>query len=124
MGQVKPVFDTNILIDYLNGIAAAKHEIERFAESYISSITWIEVMTGSRNPAEAQAIRRFLDGFRRVAVDLDVAELTIAIRQQYRIKLPDAIIWATARRKATLLVTRNTKDFPETEADIRVPYRL
>jgi predicted nucleic acid-binding protein len=39
-------------------------------------------------------------------------------------RLPDAIIWATARRKNTLLITRNTKDFPAGEPDIRVPYRL
>src|SRR5262245_646148 len=41
-----------------------------------------------------------------------------------RSQLPDAIIWATARRKNTLLVTRNIKDFPESEPDIRLPYRL
>jgi len=124
MGGVKPVFDTNILIDYLCGITPAKDEMSRYPEIYISTITWIEVMAGSRDRSEEQTVRRFLDGFVRVAVDQEIADLSFQIRRQHRVKLPDAIIWATARRKNTLLVTRNIKDFPESEPDIRLPYRL
>ena len=121
---MKPVFDTNILIDYLGGIRQAKEEISRFREAYISTITWVEVMAGSRDQAEEKAIRRFLEDFHCIAVDRDVADLSFQIRRQHRVKLPDAIIWATARQKNTLLVTRNTKDFPDSEPDIRVPYQL
>jgi predicted nucleic acid-binding protein len=121
---VKPVFDTNILIDYLSGITLAKDEISRFREAYISTITWIEVMAGSRDHSEEQSIRRFLEDFNCIAVDQEVASLSFQIRRQHRVKLPDAIIWATARHKHTLLVTRNTKDFPDSEPDIRIPYRL
>jgi len=38
-------------------------------------------------------------------------------------RLRDAAIWATAQRMGTLLVTRDTRDFPEGEPDIRFPYR-
>ena len=124
MGRVKPVLDTNILIDYLGEIPLAKEEISRFREAYISAVTWIEVMAGARDHAEERTIRRFLQGFTHVPVDQDVADLSFRIRRQHRVKLPDAIIWATARRKNTLLVTRNTKDFPDSEPDIRIPYRL
>jgi predicted nucleic acid-binding protein len=124
MVRLKPVFDTNILIDYLSGIPLAKDEILRFPEAYISTITWAEVMAGSRDQSEEKAIRRFLEDFHCMAVDQQVADLSFQIRRQHRVKLPDAIIWATARHKNTLLVTRNTKDFPDTEPDIRVPYRL
>ncbi len=37
-------------------------------------------------------------------------------------RLPDAIIWATAREASALLVTRNTKDFPADVPGVRVPY--
>lgn len=119
-----PVFDTNILIDYLSGIPQAQAELSRFADACISTITWIEVMAGSRDPGEQQTLRRFLEGFTCIAVDREVADLSFQIRRQHRVKLPDAIIWATARSKNTLLVTRNTKDFPAAEPDIRVPYQL
>jgi predicted nucleic acid-binding protein len=37
-------------------------------------------------------------------------------------RLPDAIILATARAESALLVTRNTKDFPRDDPASRVPY--
>ena len=44
--MVKALFDTCILIDYLNGIQSAKDEIELFKDKAISTITWMEVMVG------------------------------------------------------------------------------
>jgi predicted nucleic acid-binding protein len=39
-------------------------------------------------------------------------------------KLPDAIIWASALARHMLLVTRNVKDFPANDPGVRMPYRL
>jgi predicted nucleic acid-binding protein len=39
-------------------------------------------------------------------------------------RLPDAIIWASAKRENALLVTRNIRDFPEHEPGVRIPYRI
>ena len=47
----------------------------------------------------------------------------VELRRERRLRLPDAIIWATARCAGCLLVTRNTGDFPEDEPDVRVPYQ-
>jgi predicted nucleic acid-binding protein len=41
-----------------------------------------------------------------------------------RLKLPDAIGWASARLNEALLVTRNTKDFPAHESGVRIPYQV
>ncbi len=124
MERVKPVLDTNILIDYLNGISQAREEIEQFSEAFISEITWIEVMAGTQEGSEEDTVRGYLQNFDRVPVDHEVALWSLKIRRQHRVKLPDAIIWATARRKNTVLITRNTRDYPESEPDIRIPYRL
>jgi predicted nucleic acid-binding protein len=121
---VKPVLDTNILIDYLNGIPQASQELARYPASAISPITWIEVMAGATSNGEEARLRAFLGRFTTLPVDRTVAETSSVIRRQFRLRLPDAIIWATARTHSTLLVTRNTRDFPESEPDIRVPYRL
>jgi len=48
----------------------------------------------------------------------------VMIRQQRRIRLPDAIVWASAQQHSLLLVSRNTKDFPASEPGVRVPYKL
>lgn len=125
MGQVmKAVFDTNILVDYLNGIPAANHEIERYEEIAISIVTWMEVLAGTDDEEEEAITREFLSRFKVQPVEKAVAERAIKIRRQHKLKLPDAIIWATAKELGRILVTRNTKDFSEKDAGIRVPYHV
>ena len=125
MGQVmKAVFDTNILVDYLNGIAAASREIERYEEIAISVVTWMEVLAGADDAEEEAITREFLSRFKVQPVEKVVAERAIKIRRQNKLKLPDAIIWATAKELGRILVTRNTKDFLAKEAGIRVPYQV
>ena len=121
---MKALFDTNILIDYLNGIAAAKTEIEHHANRLISNITWMEVLAGAHDEEEEDVIELFLRDFRVVDLTRRIARTAVEIRRGRRIRLPDAIVWATARTESALLVTRNTKDFPKTEPGVRVPYAL
>lgn len=121
--MVSAVFDTNILIDYLNGIADARDELDRYADRAISVVTWMEVMVGT-SPATEEATRDFLHGFVLIELDDDVAEEAIVLRKSHRIKLPDAIVWASARRRSALLVTRNGKDFPAGDPGIRMPYSV
>jgi len=90
------LLDTNILIDYLNGIEAAREEIARYPNPCISPITWMEVMVGA-NEEEAPLVGQFLARFTPIAIDAEVASITVAIRREHRIRLPDAIIWASAR---------------------------
>lgn len=121
--MVKALFDTNVLIDYLNGIDAAAQELGRYASKAISIITWMEVMAGAA-PEEEAAVRAWLQSFEVLALDEATAERAVAIRKARRIRLPDAVIWATAQVDGRLLVSRNTKDFPETEPGVRLPYVL
>ncbi len=120
---MKAIVDTNILIDYLNGIQQAQQELDLYEEPCISLITWMEVLTGSQ-PEEEDTIREFLIRFRVIPIDKRIAEEAVRIRRERRLRLPDAIIWATARDAGSILVTRNTRDFPDDFPGIRVPYRL
>ncbi|MGL1834654.1 PIN domain-containing protein [Rhodocyclaceae bacterium SMB388] len=89
----------------------------------ISSITWMDVMVGADAQSEA-AVRAFLAGFTQVTITPRIAELAVERRREKRLRLPDAIIWASAKSEGAVLVTRNTKDFPEHHCDAHVPYRL
>ncbi|TXH66797.1 MAG: type II toxin-antitoxin system VapC family toxin [Thiothrix sp.] len=120
---MKALFDTNILIDYLNGIEAAKDEITRYSHIAISLVTWMEVLVGAK-PEEEVVIRRFLSRFALIPLTTTIAERAVDIRRTTKIRLPDAIIRASAEVEHALLVSRNTKDFPENEPWVRVPYRL
>jgi predicted nucleic acid-binding protein len=120
---LKALLDTNILIDYLKGIAVAREEVERYSEAAISVITWMEVMAGAK-PEEETGVRGFLSGFIAVPLSAAVMEQAVIRRREYRLKLPDAIIYASADVEKCLLVTRNTKDFLPDDPRVRVPYRL
>ena len=121
---MKTLFDTNILIDYLNGVDAAKVEVERPADRLVSIITWMEVLAGARDEAEEDVIELFLRDFRVVDLTRRVARGAVEIRRARRIRLPDAIVWASARAESALLVTRNTKDFPKDDPGLRIPYDI
>ncbi len=121
---MRAVIDTNILIDYLAGVEAARDELARHADASISAITWMEVLVGAADEPEAERLRWFLSGFHRIAIDDAVAELAVDIRRTHRMRLPDAIIWASARSVGGLLVTRNTRDFPSDDPGVRVPYSI
>jgi predicted nucleic acid-binding protein len=124
VGAVSELFDTNILIDHLNGIAKATRELKRSSHPAISMITWIEVMTGASSPAEETVLRSFLLNFECLPVSSAVAERAAQVRRQMKIKMPDAIIQATAEVAGRELLTRNVKDFPGGMRGVRVPYRV
>lgn len=121
---MRALIDTNILIDYLAGTDAARQELARYGAPAISAITWMEVLVGARADEEVASLRSFLGRFERLPIDDAVSEAAVAIRRERRIRLPDAIIWATAQVAQTILVTRNTRDFPADDPGVRVPYSV
>jgi predicted nucleic acid-binding protein len=125
MGQsaVIAVFDTNIVIDALNGVSLAGDEYNLYDRVLISRITWMEVLVGA--VGDDDRLRDFLGtSFEIIPLDLVVAETAVRLRRQYRLRLPDAIIWATAQANQAVLVTRNTKDFDPNWDGIRAPYSV
>jgi predicted nucleic acid-binding protein len=124
VSELGQLFDTNILIDHLNGITKATREITRSKGPAISVITWIEVMTGAASQNEEAILRAFLSNFQCLEITREVAERAAVIRRQKRIKMPDAIILATAEAVGRQLVTRNVKDFPAGTRGVRVPYKI
>jgi predicted nucleic acid-binding protein len=121
---MRSVFDTSILVDYLNGIPEAADEIARYKGPVISRITWMEVLVGAKGHEELKATREFLRLFHIEELGEAIAEEAVCVRQTKRLRLPDAIIYATASSLGCQLVTRNVKDFPSTDPLIRIPYSL
>ena len=64
--MVSALFDTIILIDYLNGIEQAKAELDRYSDKAISLISWMEVMVGA-TPETEVILREFLKRLRQAA---------------------------------------------------------
>lgn len=119
-------FDTNILIDFLNGIPEAQIATAPYSRRCISRITWMELLAGVKDTPGEDIARTFLAQFEVMELNEDVAEAALTLRRHHvpKLRLPDAIILASARLLGTRLITRNTRDFPADSADVHVPYRL
>ena len=118
---MKGVIDSDVLIDFLQGVPAAATEIDRYDDPCYSVISWMEVMTGAESAAERFAVETLFESMRRIDLSTDIARRAVELRRQLRLKLPDAIVLATADREGCILVTRNEKDFDSRDPRIRIP---
>lgn len=116
-----PFFDTNILIDWLNDSAKAVAELSRYKKHRISRIVWTELLAAA--PIEERdTLLQTISSLEVVEIDARIATAAADIRYRSSMKLVDACILATAQVNGAILITRNTKDFPEKIPGIRVPY--
>jgi toxin FitB len=97
--------DTDVFIDHLRGAAELKAGRHRL---HYSVITRAELFAGATGTDLAS---RVLAAFREVPVDRAIAERAGRIRRETGVRLPDALIAATALERNLGLATRNTKDF-------------
>lgn len=122
------LFDSNIIIDYLNGIAEAHDELAFWDEPAISVVSWMEVRANIKPHEENKFALLFSAGdFDILRIDDAIMTTAAAIRTQGlrkgpKIGLMDAIIKATAQVHGLLVITRNTKDFKG--INVRVPYEI
>jgi predicted nucleic acid-binding protein len=114
---VKLLIDTNIVIYYLQQLLPGNVEdyLDSLFNKYpseISFITEIELLCwNTDNTSDLLMIEQFINDIGVIELDTMTKKLTVNIRRIHKIKLPDAIIAATAIAKEMTLITRNEKDF-------------
>jgi predicted nucleic acid-binding protein len=119
---MKALIDSVILIDYLQGLAEAKEEINRYSDPFYSIISWMEVMCGAETEEEEASAKLLFKSMHRVELTSRIAQKAVEERKRSGLKLADAVILATADCEGCILVTRNTKDFDPDDPRIRIPY--
>jgi len=55
---MKAVVDTNILVDYLQGFAAAQDELAHYSAPVISLVTWMEILIGGQTTCRLHPPRK------------------------------------------------------------------
>ena len=118
----KLLLDTNIIIYYFNGIITDDKIDEIFKNSFnISIITKIEFLSWQKLREDKALEKRALDFISHANIyELtdEIADKVIDIRQQYKVKTPDAIIGATALVYGFDIVTNNVDDFKNLDLEI------
>ena len=112
MSGNKLLLDSNIII-YLSKQNLFLEQFARPGNSlHFSVITLMEVKGFAfESEAEEQFINQLCSLFIVEAINEQIVEEVIKIRKQHKIKLPDAIIMATAIVNDCTLITRNIQDF-------------
>lgn len=116
---IKYLWDTNTAIYYLQQQfppAAEKFIDELLAEAppAISAITEIELLCWkAATEKDLEVLHNFISDALIIDLEQPIKIKTADIRKQHKIKLPDAIIAATAIIYNLTLISRDTKDFQD-----------
>jgi predicted nucleic acid-binding protein len=110
------LLDSNTVIDYIASIYPDRTRkwLNQLIDEEInvSVITKIEVL--SFDPDKDDNYSILVDFFKATNIfelTTDIVSKTIHLRQKQKIKLPDAIIAATALQNGLILISRNIRDF-------------
>jgi predicted nucleic acid-binding protein len=113
MGE-RYLIDTNVVIDFFGGrLSENAHSFVISVHTSLSVITQIELFSKSVIPEEEINLLTEYISIADIYNHLsnDIVDHAINIRKEYKIKVPDAIIAATAITNNLTLISRNSKDF-------------
>jgi len=99
MDKLRFMLDTNVIIDTLNNDLDLLAFLETFpdCEIYINPVVAIEVLAkAGMSEDEEAAARALLDSFKWTEIDKAVCEAAVLIRRAKELRLPDALIAASA----------------------------
>jgi len=110
------LIDSNIIIDFSANLIPKKGRLLLSKcldeEPTISIITKIELLGYH---SVTQEVKDLISASLIIGLTDEIVTQTIQLRKQYKIKLPDAIIAATAMTLNFVLLSRNTSDFKKIE---------
>lgn len=121
------LIDTNTVIDYLdNKLNNKAVELIETTEVQISVVSRIELLVWTKaSPQQLEVLNLFILASTLYNLEENIILKTIEVRKKYRLKLPDAIIAATALAYDLTLITHNTNDFKNIqELQILDPHKL
>ncbi|WP_353197624.1 type II toxin-antitoxin system VapC family toxin [Parapedobacter defluvii] len=110
------LIDTSAVIKYLNGSfpEPALEFMDSIVDgaSNLSFVSEIELQVWTpENPDDLSVYQQFVLNSIVIGVDDDIIAETIRVRKSHKIKLPDALIAATAIVNGLTLIADNDKDF-------------
>ncbi len=121
MNGNKAVFDSNVIIYAANKVIELHKTTEKYNEVVISVVSYMETMGFDFvNFDDQNDVEELLKQFKIIHTNAEIAEKVIEFRKKKKIKLPDAIVAATAFVLGADLITANVKDFKGLDKGLKV----
>ena len=121
MSGTKGLLDSNVIIDAVKNKILIEDILNHYDSIYISIITYVEVL-GFRfeNEEDKSAIQNLLSMIEIVKLGKSIADIAVDIRTFSKMKLPDALILATAKYLEADLITSDIDDFSKIDHRINL----
>jgi len=103
-----PILDSNTIIYLSKELISIEDVLEDKQDLAISVITYMEILGYNfDSEKEEQFIKSFLNYMEIIYIDEQIVDIVIGLRKKYKIKLPDAIICASAILNQDTLITND-----------------
>lgn len=121
MSGNRGLLDSNVIIDASKNIVDSDDLTNRFDELHTSIISYIEVLGYQfEDEEEKELILNILKSIPVVNLNMEIADIAIEYRKRRKIKLPDALILATAKYINAELITRDVSDFSNIDESVNI----
>ncbi|HRU38298.1 MAG TPA: type II toxin-antitoxin system VapC family toxin [Candidatus Goldiibacteriota bacterium] len=123
------MFDTDVIIWAIRGNVNAAKAIDSAGAVCISTVTYIELIEVAQSKEDLRRIKSYLTGLKTEVIPLNenIGHRAVIYVEEYGLKtgmkLPDALIAATAAEKGMELCAGNVKDFREIKELKIKPFR-
>lgn len=122
-GNKRALLDTNVIIFASKQLIDFENLLQEYDEFYVSLITFMEVYGFAfTKQEEKELVDDLFENLEIVEIDTEIANKVVIYRKEGRrkIKLPDAIILATAEFIGADLVTNDWDDFKGVDDSINI----
>lgn len=111
-GKINAIFDSDILINYSKEEINLDNYFNNYEKIFISVITYMEIFGYEfKNKNEEILLNKIMEKIDTININEDIISKVIEVRKNFKVKLPDAIIFATATYLNADLITINEDDF-------------
>ncbi len=121
MSGNKGLLDSNVRFDASKGIVSEQDIVNDYDFLYTSIISYVETQGYNfTDNEEKEIVEKILSSVEIVNINKEIADLAIDYRKHKKIKLPDALILATARYLNADLLTSDISDFQNVDKSVNL----
>jgi predicted nucleic acid-binding protein len=121
MSGTKGLLDSNVIIDLSKGNLLTEDLVKDYDSLYTSIISYVETLGYSFSDDDERAVvLAVLNQVEIVDLNQTIADIAIQYRQRRKIKLPDALVLATAKHLEADLLTSDIHDFKNVDPSVRL----